>query len=93
LEEHESFVFDFVFDSVKKRLISASDDRTVHVWDVYTGKVLSRILHPNTIWCCGLTPLGDIITGCGDGVVRIFTEHGERYAEHEMIKEYQFSTM
>jgi hypothetical protein len=26
--------------------------------------LITKILHPKTVWCCGLTPIGDIISGC-----------------------------
>jgi phospholipase A-2-activating protein len=33
-------------------------------------------------------PNGDIISGCSDGVVRVFSESEERWAAVEALKEY-----
>jgi len=30
------------------------------------------------MWCVGLTPLGDLITGCADGYVRVFSKEPTR---------------
>ena len=64
MKGHKSYVFDIVFSTELKRLISASDDRTLGIWDSYSGNLITKILHPKTVWCCGLTPIGDIISGC-----------------------------
>ena len=53
-------------------------------------KIEDTILHLKEIWCCGLTPLGDVITGTGsgDGKLRIFTLDPSRYAEVDAINNY-----
>ena len=34
-------------------------------------------------------PNGDIVSGCSDGVVRVFSQHEERWASADMLKDYE----
>ena len=34
-------------------------------------------------------PNGDIVSGCSDGVVRVFSQHKERWASADMLKDYE----
>jgi phospholipase A-2-activating protein len=46
-------------------------------------------VHPAiSVWTVVCMPNGDIVTGCSDGVVRIFSEASERWASQEDLKEY-----
>ena len=92
LKGHSSFVFDVCHNMDKNLLVSASDDRNVHAWEMGSGKIIAKLLHPNTIWCCELSPLNDIITGCADGAVRIFTFDKSRYASQEEVDTYTKET-
>lgn len=47
----------------------------IRVIDPCQSRVLKRLrVHPHTVFCCKFSPSGDIMaTGCGDGIVRIFS--------------------
>jgi phospholipase A-2-activating protein len=34
-------------------------------------------------------PNGDIVSGCSDGIVRVFSEQKERWASADMLKDYE----
>jgi phospholipase A-2-activating protein len=47
------------------------------------------ILHPAiSVWAVSTMPNGDIVTGCSDGVVRIFSEAEERWVSADELKAY-----
>ncbi len=52
------------------------------------GDLLSTIAHPGTIWTVGAFG-EDIITGCHDGKVRVFTADPERVAGETELAEYE----
>jgi len=46
-------------------------------------------MHPATsVWAVSTTPNGDIVSGCSDGIVRVFSASEERWASAEKLKEY-----
>jgi eukaryotic-like serine/threonine-protein kinase len=57
-----------------KRVVSGSDDWTVRVWDVDTGRVsLTLMGHTEAVTCVGLSPDGKrIASGGRDNVVRVW---------------------
>lgn len=57
-----------------RRLLATGTGRTPHIWDWRTGKLLLRLRsHPERVQGCGFSPDGTrIVTGCRDGVLRIF---------------------
>ena len=67
---HTSFVFSakHVNDDV---FASGGEDRILKVWK--NEFAVQDLLHPETIWSVTSNHFGDIITGCADGKVRIFT--------------------
>lgn len=47
------------------------------------------IVHPAiSVWAVSSMPNGDIVSGCSDGVVRVFSESEERWASAEALKDY-----
>ncbi len=47
-------------------------------------------MHPGTVWSISVNKLNlDLITGCSDNKVRIFTLDPNRYAEKIEIDEYE----
>ena len=36
-------------------------------------QVVSTIRHPDSVWSVGVLPSGDLVSGCADGVARVFT--------------------
>ncbi len=57
-----------------RRLLATGTGRTPHIWDWRTGELLVRLRsHPERVQGCGFSPDGTrIVTGCRDGVLRIF---------------------
>ena len=68
---------------------SCSEDRTVRVWR--NGEVIQGLVHPTSVWAC--TPLanGDLVTCCGDGVVRVWTRDPSRAISAEDAETYSAS--
>ncbi|KAH8293200.1 hypothetical protein KR044_011962 [Drosophila immigrans] len=64
-------------------VVSCGEDSTLRMWNVQTGLELGApLLHPAiSVWCVACLPNGDIVTGCSDGVVRVFTQDPQRQAE------------
>lgn len=52
------------------------------MWNLSTGnEVGNKIVHPaQSVWSVTCLKNGDIVTGCSDGVVRVFTKEVTRYA-------------
>lgn len=47
------------------------------------------IVHPAiSVWTVSTMPNGDIVSGCSDGVVRIFSESEDRWVSANDLKEY-----
>ena len=46
-------------------------------------------MHPAiSVWAVSTMPNGDIVTGCSDGIVRVFSTEEERWAPAEQLKGY-----
>jgi phospholipase A-2-activating protein len=54
-------------------IASGGDDCTVRIWNVETGKCVQEIKLAKTVWSLASNSLGDIIVGCEDHKMRIFT--------------------
>jgi len=80
IDGHASHVYYVTFSPDSRRLLSASADRTVGLWDVATGKLLRKFLgHDNEVNCAVFSPDQKRIASCGDdGTVRLWNaETGE----------------
>lgn len=54
------------------------------------GECAQTIVHPAiSVWSVSTMPNGDIVTGCSDGVVRIFTAEESRYLPGDQLKAYE----
>jgi len=54
------------------------------------GECTQTIVHPAiSVWAVSTMPNGDIVSGCSDGVVRVFSESEERWASVQDLKEYE----
>ncbi|XP_037958442.1 phospholipase A-2-activating protein-like [Teleopsis dalmanni] len=69
-------------------VVSSGEDSSLRMWDIKSGTELgSPILHPaESVWSVACLSNGDIITGCSDGVVRVFTKDPKRYASEDVLK-------
>lgn len=53
------------------------------------GELAQTIIHPAiSVWAVASMPNGDIVSGCSDGIVRVFSESEERWASAEDLKAY-----
>src|ERR1700761_7053116 len=52
-------------------IASASEDRTVRIWK--DGECVQTITHPSGVWSVAAMDNGDLITGCSDGVARVWS--------------------
>ena len=53
------------------------------------GECAQVITHPAiSVWCVSSMPNGDIVSGCSDGKVRVFSAVESRWANTEQLKAY-----
>jgi len=90
LEGHESFVYDIKYNNVTAELISCGEDRSLRIWDCTTGKAKQVIRVPAvSIWCLDILPNNDIVVGCSDNTIRIFSYEESRFASTSAIEGFQ----
>eukprot|EP00999_Lentomonas_sp_LEN2_P002531 NODE_415_length_1524_cov_120.851110_g383_i0.p1 GENE.NODE_415_length_1524_cov_120.851110_g383_i0~~NODE_415_length_1524_cov_120.851110_g383_i0.p1 ORF type:complete len:427 (-),score=71.16 NODE_415_length_1524_cov_120.851110_g383_i0:47-1327(-) len=55
---------------------SASSDTTCKLFSASSGECLHTLRHPGHVYCCAFLPNGGyLVTGCFDGIVRLFDCH------------------
>jgi WD40 repeat protein len=68
---HMSVINDVVFTADGKQLVSASDDKTIRIWDLATGKTVRMILgeaepgSPGKVFAMALSPDGKVLAAGG----------------------------
>jgi WD40 repeat protein len=64
---HEGYVRDVAVSADGRFAVSASNDKTVRVWDLASGRQLSRLTgHKEEVWCVAISPDGRyILSGTG----------------------------
>ena len=74
LEGHTSSITELVFSSDGTTLASASEDRTIRLWDVTTGTHKHKLTgHNSYIYSIAFSPDGTILaSGSGNGKIRIW---------------------
>jgi WD40 repeat protein len=80
--QHAKAVNDIAFDSTGRRLVSASDDRLVIIWNAADGSVLSRVRQrtevETTPWRVTFSTDGDrVVVGDGSGVPHVVFLRGD----------------
>ncbi|KAI5120473.1 hypothetical protein M0805_006493 [Coniferiporia weirii] len=86
LSGHTSFVYTLTVLPTGE-IASGGEDRTLRVWR--DEECVQAIVHPATsVWAVSSMPNGDIVTGCSDGIVRIFSAAEERWASADELKQY-----
>ncbi|MEP0924380.1 CHAT domain-containing protein [Leptolyngbya sp. ST-U4] len=71
---HSDWIRSLAFSPDGKTILSSSNDRTVRVWDVETGRLLHLLTgHRDRIKCVGISPDGQRMLSCSaDGQVRVW---------------------
>ncbi|ETO19228.1 WD-40 repeat protein [Reticulomyxa filosa] len=74
LQAHDNIVSSVIFSADGRKIVSASHDRTVRVWDVESGKQLQIFRgHDNRVFAARFSPDGNIVVSCsGDGTIRLW---------------------
>ncbi len=74
LKGHESWVRSVGFSPDGKQLASGSEDKTIKIWDVTTGKVLNTLKgHDNEVNSVGFSPDGkQLASGSQDNTIKIW---------------------
>ncbi|CAF2319820.1 unnamed protein product [Rotaria sp. Silwood2] len=88
-EGHTSFVYSISIIS-SEQFASVSEDRSLRLWSINTSESKQTIRLPSgTVWSvCSLTN-NDIVVGCSDGRIFIFTKDASRTATMEEISAYE----
>jgi len=55
-------------------LLTGSWDHDAIFYSVKEQRIISKVKHPGAVWCCKIISGNKIMTGCSDGVVRIFRD-------------------
>ena len=84
---HTAFIFSICALADKGVFVSGSDDKTIKFWE--NDSCRQTINHPSTVWSVRADSAGDIVTGCADGFVRIFSIDASRKASEEEIEDFQ----
>ena len=70
---HLATVFDAAFSGDGRRLVTASADKTVQVWDVSAGIPLRTLSGPTRFTSAAFSPDGRVVVGAGDdGAARVW---------------------
>jgi WD40 repeat protein len=63
-------------DGLPKRIVSGSDDNAIIMWNSQTGKYDDIVVeHVGTINCIGVLPDGRIVSGSGDGTIKVWNQY------------------
>ena len=81
-----SFVYGLTCDS-EGNIISSGEDGTAKVFSP-EGTLLCVLRHSGVVWDVTLLKNDDLVTGCGDGCVRIWSKDKSRIMEDGAIAEY-----
>ena len=71
---HSDWIRSLAFSPDGKTILSGSNDRTVRVWDIETGRLLHLLTgHRDRVKCVGISPDGQRMLSCSaDGQVRVW---------------------
>ncbi|GBM08703.1 Jouberin [Araneus ventricosus] len=74
---HSDVIYDFDWSENDERLLSASADYSVKLWNAKSWNVMSLFPHPSFVYAAKFQPSmkNNLVTGCYDHVIRIWTFH------------------
>ena len=83
-EGHEAIVFGLAFDPRGETLASASNDKTIKLWDLHKGDLLRTLEgHQRGVWSVSFDPQGEILaSGSEDFTVRLWGAPKRQTAPH-----------
>jgi len=83
---HDQYIYSAAVLS-SSEFVTCSEDKSLKVFK--DGQPAQTIQHPGVVWSVAVLPNGDIVSGCQDGVVRVWTRSAERVASGEEIAMYE----
>lgn len=74
--------------------VSGGEDNSVRVIEADLTSTISiectqTVMHPGTVWDVSLCPGGDFVSGCSDGVARVFTRDPAAVAEADVLASFE----
>lgn len=88
---HTALVYSSSISPDGTLVVSGSEDNTAKLWSLKDGRCIQTIQHPGCVWSTGFLGNGDFVTGCSDGVARIWSSASERRAPESVIQEFKSS--
>ena len=83
---HDVYIYSVAVLS-SSEFATCSEDKSLKVFK--DGQPSQTIQHPGVVWSAAVLPDGDLVTGCQDGVVRVWTRNPEKVASAEEIAAYE----
>jgi len=74
---HQYCVFTILMHPTKPLFLTVSNNCILKIWrfaEVADPLLVKRIEHPDYVNCAKYTPSGLLVTGCADGVLRVYSE-------------------
>jgi WD40 repeat protein len=71
---HSSFILAVAIDPKGEYIVSGSDDKTVKIWELETGKLVNTLKgHSSSVRAVAIDPKGEyIVSGSDDGTVKVW---------------------
>eukprot|EP00930_Biecheleria_cincta_P097447 TRINITY_DN8915_c0_g1_i1.p1 TRINITY_DN8915_c0_g1~~TRINITY_DN8915_c0_g1_i1.p1 ORF type:complete len:761 (+),score=170.13 TRINITY_DN8915_c0_g1_i1:301-2283(+) len=80
LAGHQSFVYGVAYSDDGQKIFSSSDDCTLKVWSTADMSCKQSIVHAGTVWQGCPLPNGDVVSACGDMMLRVWSCDPARFA-------------
>mmetsp|Transcript_75165 Transcript_75165/g.178634 ORF Transcript_75165/g.178634 Transcript_75165/m.178634 type:complete len:636 (+) Transcript_75165:175-2082(+) len=83
-----SYLYSVAHCSRRELLATGGDDGVVMLWTVDL-ELVQTLQHPMEVRCVGFLDSGDLLTGCEDQAVRVWTRDSNRAAPAHILKDYE----